>query len=71
MAVGGHNFGRYRLMHDDNWTRTVLERAGAAMDFLAVHNAYAPVLIRNEPFEEVYRGMLSFPEQVREDSSPA
>ncbi|HEY4492550.1 MAG TPA: hypothetical protein VI958_11170, partial [Acidobacteriota bacterium] len=67
LAVGGHNFGRYSLMDDNSWTKTVLQRAGSVMDLLAVHNAYSPVLIKKEPFDQVYRGMLSFPELVKED----
>jgi len=67
LGVGGRNFGRYSFLVDGSWNKTVLERAGSAMDYLAVHNAYTPVLIRKEPFYEVYRAMVSFPELVMQD----
>jgi alpha-L-arabinofuranosidase len=35
------------------------------MDFLAVHNAYTPVMIKKASFEQVYQAMLTFPEHVR------
>jgi alpha-L-arabinofuranosidase len=67
LAVGGHNFGRYSLMDDNSWTKTLLLRAGPAIDYLAVHNAYTPVMAKKSPFYEVYRAMITFPEIVKED----
>jgi alpha-L-arabinofuranosidase len=71
-AVGGANFGRYRLVHDEDWDRVVLEKAGGAIDFLAVHNSYAPVIIPDDPqasFDDVYQATLAFPKQVAENLS--
>jgi len=69
-AVGGANFGRYRLVHDDDWDRVVLEKAGGMIDFLAVHNSYAPAIIPDDPeasFDDVYRATLAFPKQVADN----
>ncbi len=65
-AIGGLNQGSYRFIADPDWTRVVLEKAAAEMDFLAVHNAYAPVLIGTKDLDprEVYRTMLAAPAQI-------
>ena len=65
-AVGGRNFGRYAFVHDESWNRTVLQRAGGLIDFLAVHNGYAPLVVgeADAGFDEVYRGLLAFPRLV-------
>ena len=62
-AIGGENRGRYVNVNYPDWNRTVLEKAGGQMDFLAVHNAYAPVLITREDqdMRKVYRAMLAAP----------
>jgi alpha-N-arabinofuranosidase len=62
-AIGGENYGRYVNINYPNWNRTVLEKAGDQMDFLAVHNAYAPVLIAGDDndMRKVYRAMLAAP----------
>lgn len=62
-AIGLENYGRYRFNDYPGWNETVLRRAGAAIDFLAVHNAYAPVLMAppgGEP-RDVYRALLAAP----------
>ena len=61
-AIGGENYGRYSFISYPNWDRIVLERVGDQMDFLAVHNAYAPVLTDdNVDFRTVYTSMLAAP----------
>lgn len=61
-AIGGENQGRYAFVHYPNWNRIVLERAGDQMDFLAVHNGYAPPLKEDrEDLRTVYRAMLAAP----------
>jgi alpha-N-arabinofuranosidase len=67
MAVGGTNFGTYAFLEDKNWDETLLKKAGSAMDYLAVHNAYTPVLIRKAGFYDVYRAMVTFPEHIKQD----
>lgn len=68
-AVGGANFGRYRFLVDDNWNRTLLQREGANIDFLAVHNAYGPVVLDagTSSFTDVYSAMLAFPKLVEQN----
>ena len=61
-AIGGENYGRYAIVSYPNWNRTVLERVGDQMDFLAIHNSYAPVLIdENVELRTVYAAMLAAP----------
>lgn len=66
-AIGGLNYGSYRFMSDDRWTDTLLQQAAPQIDFLSVHNAYAPVLIgvsdSVDP-KSVYRAMLAAPKQI-------
>jgi len=61
-AIGGSNQGRYALVSYPDWNRILLQRAGTQIDFLAVHNAYAPVAVdgRGDP-RTVYRAMLAAP----------
>jgi len=42
-AIGGENYQNYSLIGYPNWDQTVLSRAGNYIDYLAVHNAYAPL----------------------------
>ncbi len=66
-AIGGENQGRYASVTYSNWNRTVLEKAGDQIDFFAVHNAYAPVLISgdNKDLRTVYKAMLAAPVLIR------
>jgi alpha-N-arabinofuranosidase len=65
-AIGGLNQGAYNFISDPDWTRTVLEKAAGEMDFLAVHNAYAPILIgaKDPDPREVYRALAAAPARV-------
>jgi alpha-N-arabinofuranosidase len=66
-AIGGVNFGKYHFIADDHWTETVLEENRGQVDFLAIHNAYAPVLIGSSAAADphgVYAAMLAAPSQV-------
>jgi alpha-N-arabinofuranosidase len=69
LAVGGLNFGRYRFAADPDWNKVLLERAGGAIDYLAVHNSYAPVLIDGEStsVDDAYRALFAFPVEVRQN----
>lgn len=63
-AIGGSNFGSYALVGYPNWNQEVLSRAAGDIDFLAVHNGYAPVLIaetRKLDVRTVYAAMLAAP----------
>lgn len=63
-AIGLRNFGRYRFNAHDNWNEVVLRRAGGAIDLLAVHNGYAPVVpdARGADPLDVYAAMWAFPQ---------
>lgn len=66
-AIGGLNYGSYRFIADDRWTETVLRQAAGQIDFLAVHNAYAPVVMGvkdSADVRTVYRAMLAAPRQI-------
>ena len=65
-AIGGVNQGRYSFVNYPDWDRIVLERAGDQIDFLAVHNAYAPGLFYGEQqdVKAVYQGMLGAPQLI-------
>jgi alpha-N-arabinofuranosidase len=67
LAAGGLNFGRVHFVSDPDWDKVLLEKAGGAIDYLAVHNSYAPVLITDERFsaEDAYRALFAFPAEVR------
>ncbi len=62
-AIGGVNQGRYSFVNYPDWDRVVLERARSQIDFLAVHDAYAPGLFSGDQQDvrTVYRGMFGVP----------
>ncbi len=66
-GIGGLNYGAYRFIADDRWSETVLRAAGTQMDFFAVHNAYAPVVIgvgKGVDPRSVYAAMLAAPVNI-------
>ncbi len=69
MGIGEENFGRYTTSAFPDWDRVVLSQASGVMDYLAVHNAYFPVLFGDEGagFREVYQALLASPELVRQN----
>jgi alpha-N-arabinofuranosidase len=62
-AIGGKNFTRFDFLTDKDWNKTVLSRLGDKIDYLSVHNGYAPLIIEpdNYTVEEVYASLLAFP----------
>jgi alpha-N-arabinofuranosidase len=66
-AIGGENYGHYQNVNYPNWNRVVLEKIGDQIDFFAVHNAYAPVLISgdNKDVRTVYKAMLAAPQLIQ------
>ena len=61
-AIGGANQGRYSVVGYPDWDRIVLQRAGDHIDFLSVHDAYAPLVTdENLSFQAVYQAMLAAP----------
>jgi alpha-N-arabinofuranosidase len=67
-AIGGESSGPLPLVEYKDWNRIVLQNAGSEIDFLAVHNSYAPVMAfdRDEDLETVYRAMLAAPAGIRQ-----
>ncbi len=68
-AIGGSNFGAYRLLQDDDWDVRLLGAAAPKISFLSIHNGYAP-LVGTTPglrFFDVYRAMLAFPAQAEQN----
>jgi alpha-N-arabinofuranosidase len=64
-AIGGQNQGAYSLLAYPNWDQIVLQKAGSQIDFLAVHNAYAPVNVSdNDDLRSVYAAMLAAPSLI-------
>lgn len=64
-ALGEENYGNaYRSY--PGWTETVLQRAAPEMDFIAVHNGYAPAIVSERGLStgDVYRAMLAAPAQI-------
>ena len=72
-AVGGENFGKYVTMHYPEWDRIVLQKAGSQMDFLEIHNAYAPALVYGDQGDlpAVYQSMLAAPHMAQPFAPPA
>jgi alpha-N-arabinofuranosidase len=67
-AIGGHNQGAYGLVAYPDWNKIVLQTAGAVIDFLAVHNSYAPVNVSNQDgLRDVYAAMLAAPVLIKEN----
>jgi alpha-N-arabinofuranosidase len=67
-AISDANLGTRAPRQYDEWTRKVLEEAGDTIDYIAMHNAYAPTLAqdRGEDLRTVYKSMLAAPLLVRE-----
>jgi len=68
-AVGGKNFGRYAVVANDEWNRVLLERASSYIDFVSLHNGYAPVVLDADAqtFWDVYAALLAFPKLVEDN----
>ncbi len=67
-AIGGLNRGRYSTVSYPDWDRIVLQRAGPAIDFFSVHDAYAPLIYQDgQDLRTVYRAMLAAPVAIRKN----
>jgi alpha-N-arabinofuranosidase len=61
-AIGGENQGSYATVGYPNWDQIVLQNAGSQIDFIAIHNAYAPVIASDgQGLRSVYGAMLAAP----------
>jgi len=66
-AIGGRNRGLYAINSYPNWDQIVLQNAGSQIDFLSVHNAYAPGAAPQYDLRTVYQSMLAAPLQIAQD----
>ncbi|HUX01121.1 MAG: hypothetical protein WBD63_09755 [Phycisphaerae bacterium] len=66
MAIGTAPSTRIPISKYENWSETVLRTAAAEMDYIAVHNAYFPMLIPGRRYEtqQVYEALWASPESV-------
>lgn len=61
-AIGGENRGLYNFVGYPAWNETILRLAGDQIDFLAVHNAYAPVNVSDsDDVRAVYAALAAAP----------
>jgi alpha-N-arabinofuranosidase len=65
-AISNENYGRNITPSYPDWTEQVLAETASLVDFVAVHNAYVPMVIdpRGLSVREVYAGMLAAPQLV-------
>jgi alpha-N-arabinofuranosidase len=65
-AIGADNFTTVPLTDHADWTDTVLAKASGSIDFLAVHNAYAPLVVdgQGDP-RDIYLSLLAAPKHIR------
>jgi alpha-N-arabinofuranosidase len=66
-AISDENYGKYAPHSYPNWTEEVLTRAGSKIDFLSVHNAYAPAISEDKGWRvrSVYEAMLAAPVLIK------
>jgi alpha-N-arabinofuranosidase len=66
-AIGGWDSGRFPFLSDREWNKSALPIMADQMDYLAVHNAYAPLVVDDAGLDpiDVYRAMLAGSQQVR------
>ena len=59
----------FNTQDSSSWTTTVLSQAGTSIDFVAVHNAYAPTMSGSQNYDvhSVYEAMLAAPAMVAAD----
>jgi len=62
-GIGGKNADNNYLIKDPRWNETLLRQGGHYIDFLSVHNAYAPVVAvgADRSAEDIYKAMLAAP----------
>lgn len=69
VAAGGLNSGQYVAVSDNSWNQVLLDAAASQIDYLAVHNAYAPLWASasKASFLDVYRAQFAFPRSIIEN----
>lgn len=67
-AIGLENFANFPFNDHPRWNEIVLRRAGASIDFFAVHNAYAPgAPDARADGRVVYEALLAAPLEIAEN----
>lgn len=67
-AIGLENYPTFPFNSYRDWNEIVLRRAGADIDFLAVHDAYAPVGVKDgDDPRDVYRALWAAPLMVADN----
>ncbi len=68
-AIGGENYGLYQMNGYSGWNSILLKRAAGEIDFLSLHNAYAPMVFqdRGDDVRTVYQAMLAAPLLIAEN----
>jgi len=74
-AIGLFDTGAFSLNRHADWMEKLLTKAGDRLDFLAIHNGYAPATTltmlggrqQRQPDEEVARSLLGASEYVRQN----
>jgi alpha-N-arabinofuranosidase len=67
-AIGGQNQGTYDLVAYPDWNQIVLQTAGSQIDFLAVHNSYAPVNVSDsDAVRDVYAALFAAPRLIAQN----
>jgi alpha-N-arabinofuranosidase len=66
MAIGTAPSTRIPISKYENWSETVLRMAAAEIDYVAVHNAYFPMLAPMQVYktQQVYEALWASPESV-------
>lgn len=66
-ALGCHDTGGFPLCSAPDWNRRVLSGVQQKVDFLAIHNSYAPAIGPTQAMDEdtMFRALLASPEYIR------
>jgi alpha-N-arabinofuranosidase len=74
-AIGGLDTGNYDIVYDKKWIKKIFSSAGDKIDFLALHNAYAPVIFTEydyynknklqEAYKSLYAGVNFFEDNLK------
>ena len=67
--IGGLNYGRYNVVDYPNWNEIVLSKLSPIIDFISVHNSYAPVVVEETGVtpEMAYKAMLAAPVLIEQN----
>ncbi|MBI4056208.1 MAG: T9SS type A sorting domain-containing protein [Elusimicrobia bacterium] len=63
--IGCHDSGALALCYDPDWNKTVLSNISQKVDFIAVHNSYAPAYANLISTTTEYQATLAAPDYIR------